>query len=51
MVSYLNCTTGKVSHSSRTNVVREPAAIAGVRGCHPPAVWRARRSEQAKQKL
>ena len=39
MVSYFNCTTGKVSHSVKDHTwSARPAAIAGVRFCHPPAV-------------
>src|SRR5438132_12826202 len=39
MVSYFNCTTGKVSHSVKDHTwSARPAAIAGVRFCHPPSV-------------
>ena len=39
MVSYFNCTTGKVSHSVKDHTwSARPAAIAGVRFCHQPAV-------------
>ena len=52
MVSYLNCTTGKVSHSVKDHTwSARPAAIAGVRCCHPPAVWRTRRVRTGQQKL
>jgi integrase/recombinase XerC len=39
MVSYFNCTTGKVSHSVKDHTwSARPAAIAGVRFCHQPPV-------------
>src|SRR6516162_1121395 len=39
MVSYFNCTTGKVSHSVQDHTwSARPAAIAGVRFCHHPPV-------------
>ena len=39
MVSYFNCTTGKVSHSVKDHTwSARPAAIAGVRLCHQPPV-------------